>query len=82
LLQIGANEITVAEICGEDSFLGEVALANNLHYKTWVLNDPERVFVTMYMWKCKYYLLMIKIVVEFQLTIFHYDHHHVLFQLC
>jgi hypothetical protein len=54
-MHVGANQITLGEICGDYSFLGDVALGKNYQYKTWVLSEPELVFMTTYLWQSQYF---------------------------
>jgi hypothetical protein len=48
---IDAANISIGELCGDHSYLGEIAFQNEYQYKTWVLQDHERNFVAATLWQ-------------------------------
>jgi hypothetical protein len=46
----GVDVKTIGDICGDCSFLGDIAIQQKMHYKTWVTKEAEMQFVDIYLW--------------------------------
>jgi hypothetical protein len=42
--------IKVGDICGDSSYVGELALKSGWKYNTWIRDEAERNFVSQYLW--------------------------------
>jgi hypothetical protein len=48
---LDSDQLSIGEVCGDNSFLAMIAFEHNIMYKTWILQEPERKFVEATLWQ-------------------------------